>query len=535
MAMMGNLGTAAVALASLLGTVMSWSAIEQSPSVDIAFGSVKGNWLAGGNVREFVGVPFATAERFQIAKDWNAAYANGGVLDARQFGPICPQPNMLPGFTDYAEDCLVLNIWTPAQARSGSLPVMYFIHGGSFVHGTGNLYNGSVVAEKHNAVVVSINYRLASFGFFAPRGGITNFGLRDQQSGLRWVREHIEHFGGDPAKVMIYGESAGAMSVQMQALIPSSHGLFSSMLSESGFPSTRPLDYAISTSESFAQEVGCMNQTSNADDVLSCMKTVPLEAMLKSENARSGNPFTNPGWSPVTDYDLFPANALKILLTGAFNATGMLNWVVGSNTDEGTMFVYPEFKLGMNATQYRTFMKSVVDGHGATPLTASMWKSFYTLYPPSETKDNRALASAVFGDATFICGSRFYLRNLQRKGLTRTWNYHFDYLRDPACYPKAPKDWKVSHASELPYSFDQPLMDSSTCGRFTPAGEHLAETMGSYWEQFASGADDGWSKWNSTAEANIVFTRSGATATEFKRRAEYCDFWETTFKYRSND
>src|SRR5262245_53355247 len=155
---------------------------------------------------------------------------------ATAFGAVCPQD----GATDDSEDCLFLNIWTPRAAveRQQRLPVMVFIHGGFFVFGAGSLplHDGSYLAASGNVVVVTLNYRLGALGFLAvPELGLTgNYGILDQREALRWVAENIAAFGGDPGKVTIFGESAGAMSVGLHLFsIPADRGRFRAAIMES--------------------------------------------------------------------------------------------------------------------------------------------------------------------------------------------------------------------------------------------------------------------------------------------------------------
>ena len=140
---------------------------------------------------------------------------------------------------------------------------MFFVHGGSFVMGAGSAFNGTALAAEQHAVVVTINYRLGSFGFFSSSQQSSqslttgNFGLQDQREALRWVRDQIGAFGGDKNRVLLFGESAGAISVQLHVLLPESHGLFQSVLTESGFPVSRGLAYSHNVSDIFAAKAGC--------------------------------------------------------------------------------------------------------------------------------------------------------------------------------------------------------------------------------------------------------------------------------------
>src|SRR5688572_23486177 len=177
---------------------------------------------------ETLGIRYATAERFGPPQllPWDGTSLG-------RFGDACPQPPgevFMTSDMPTSEDCLYLNVWTPSL--DGHRPVMVWIHGGGYRQGSGDhfLSRGQVLAEKGDVVVVTINYRLGALGFL----GGTNAGLLDQQCALRWVREHIGDFGGDPTNITLFGESAGAGSVGMQLVMPSSAGLFERAVMQSG-------------------------------------------------------------------------------------------------------------------------------------------------------------------------------------------------------------------------------------------------------------------------------------------------------------
>ena len=188
-------------------------------------------------VLAYKGIAYATAKRWQAPH--SAPWPPAGALKAVEFGPICPQDDAPE---PAAEDCLYLNVWAPQNAINGgrSLPVLLFIHGGAFVrgHGSSPLYDGSAFAAR-GAVVVTFNYRLGALGFLSANalgsgeiGG--NFGLMDQQAAMAWVQRNIASFGGDPKRVTLFGESAGAMSVGLHTFdMPSSGPLFAAAIMQS--------------------------------------------------------------------------------------------------------------------------------------------------------------------------------------------------------------------------------------------------------------------------------------------------------------
>ncbi len=201
-------------------------------------------------MRVYRGIPFAAPPVGDLRwKPPQSAASWQGIRQATEFGNACSQPafpsNGLYGTAPppISEDCLYLNVWTPAKSADDRLPVMVWIHGGGFVHGTGSAigYEGENLARK-GAVVVTINYRLGILGFLAlpeldaesPQHVSGNYALMDQIAALQWVQKNIAAFGGDPNRVTIFGESAGSISVNILMASPLAHGLFSRAIGESG-------------------------------------------------------------------------------------------------------------------------------------------------------------------------------------------------------------------------------------------------------------------------------------------------------------
>src|ERR1700722_4992820 len=211
-------------------------------------GKVEGVFTTDQKVIAFKGIPFAAPpvgnlrwQPPQPAAKWK------GIRPAKDFGSHCIQSTSYPDMVFHdpgpSEACLTLNVWTPANAKPGSLPVMVWIYGGGFTGGgtSESRQDGQFLAAR-NMVVVSMNYRLGIFGFFelpeltaeSPHHASGNYGLLDQTAALAWVKENIAAFGGDPANVTIFGESAGSISVSAQMASPLAHGLFAKAIGESG-------------------------------------------------------------------------------------------------------------------------------------------------------------------------------------------------------------------------------------------------------------------------------------------------------------
>jgi para-nitrobenzyl esterase len=261
------------------------------------------------------------------------------MLDATKAGPQCMQDTGLkPGVgKPTSENCLTLNVWTPPRGQHGEKrPVMVWIHGGGFVNGSGDIYHSRWLAAKGHIVVVTINYRLGALGFLAhpslgPPGTVGNYGLADQQAALRWVRDNIAAFGGDPKKVTIAGESAGGMSVCDHLIAPGSAGLFRAAIIQSA-PCQAQADVEVGQRRSvdYAIAAGCRNPATTAR----CLRAMPATRLerppwyyfLGDSDALSG---------PVTGTPALPNNPAAGF---AADRAARVPVLMGVNHDEFTLF-----------------------------------------------------------------------------------------------------------------------------------------------------------------------------------------------------
>ncbi|HMC53331.1 MAG TPA: carboxylesterase family protein, partial [Acidimicrobiales bacterium] len=298
-------------------------------------------------VRVFRGIPYARPpvgpRRFrapQPAEPWT------GVRDASKAGPAAPQvpgptEQLMPGPPlDTDEDCLTLNVWTPAAAGAQPRPVLVWIHGGGFLTGSGSLpiYNGRFLAARGDVVVVTINYRLGALGFLShpalrdeESGAAGNWGLLDQIAALRWVRENIDAFGGDPGNVTVFGESAGAMSVGTLMGTPAAVGLFRRAIMESGSPAATPAEEAAGTAESLLRAAGCNRIDSEG------ARALPLGALLEAQQdlwARRG-PGVGLPLQPALDGAVLERDPSEAIADGLSSGVPV---ITGTNRDEWEMF-----------------------------------------------------------------------------------------------------------------------------------------------------------------------------------------------------
>ena len=272
-------------------------------------GRVVGTTLANG-VQRFAGIPYAAPpvgpRRFRAA---TPAEGWPGVRDASSFGAVCPQqPSpldlLLSGKPEnQSEDCLVLNVWTPGCDGAGR-PVLVWIHGGAFIQGSGSspVYDGSRLAARGDVVVVTINYRLGEFGWLKlddlgeEFAGSANNGLTDQVLALRWVRDSIAAFGGDPARVTVFGESAGAMSIAALLGAASARGLFQRAITQSGAANVHLTgSAAASVTAEYCNRAG----VSHPGDLLD----LPVERLLATQAAMAAATYVDFDSSVSSDRD----------------------------------------------------------------------------------------------------------------------------------------------------------------------------------------------------------------------------------------
>jgi para-nitrobenzyl esterase len=351
----GEMMLSSLRLAVVGGAILSGAAVSgliaarraERPRVTIDMGTLEGVVDSASGTMVFRGIPYAAPPvgdlRWrppQAAKPWS------GVRDAGQLGHNCiqhqPYSDIDPFAAGISEDCLYLNVWTkslPVPSAHVSLPVLVWIHGGGFFAGFGGeeRHNGGPLAQK-GAVVVTLNYRLGAFGFFAhsalaaesPHHAAGNYGLLDQIAALQWVKRNIARFGGDPSRVTIFGESAGGMSVGSLIASPLAKGLFQRAILESG----TGVAVGIATRDT-ARAIGfryadALDVHGAGPDALAHLRALSADTILAA-SFRIG-PQGQPMFWPVVDGWVLPHPVDSALLRGAFNVVPI---IVGSNRDEG--------------------------------------------------------------------------------------------------------------------------------------------------------------------------------------------------------
>ena len=427
-------GAAAIAVLTAAAACTTATATPSTPKsagqnhatrlvVATADGAVRGQAVAAGE--EFLGIPYAAppvgALRWQPprpAAPWH------GTRAATAYAPHCPQPSGSFGRASTSEDCLYLNVFTPARNKARNLPVMVWVHGGSLRTGESNDYNPAALV-RDGVVVVTINYRLGALGFLAdaalasrPGGPSGNYGLMDQQAALRWVQRNIRGFGGDPGDVTLFGESAGGLSTLAQLVSPGARGLFQRAIVESGTYelTQQPLAAAEAAGQAFAAKAGCAS-TLSARDMAACLRGLPISTILTDEDPV--------GYTPDVDGAVLTQSVKTALARGQFNR---LPVAIGTNHDEYRLFVAVIQFLGgrVTAANYQSMIASTLSVPAATAAKIA------AQYPLSRYPSPPVALGAVGTDAIFACHALTAEQSLAR--YVPTYAYEFNDENAPELF-----------------------------------------------------------------------------------------------------
>jgi para-nitrobenzyl esterase len=484
-------------------------------AVRIESGPVEGVPARTPGVTAFQGIPYAAPPVGQLRwkppqppEPWPV------VRNADRYAPACMQIYMGPTstafFGDYevkSEDCLYINVWTPAKSAADKLPVLVWIHGGGFRVGSGTerLHHGDNLAAK-GVVLVTFNYRLGVFGFLAHpeltresgHNASGNYGLMDQIAALKWVRTNIAAFGGDPGRVTIFGESAGAGSVSYMQASPLAKGLFHGAIGESGGQfsgrNVQKLGGAEANGVKFAELMGASS--------LAALRKKPAEELLNAIPAlgAAGGGTPNLSIGPMVDGYVVPEDVYLIFAKGLQNDVPV---IVGSNADEGTTLRLRPPELD----------------------TASEKAELAKLYP-SGTEEKITSGSMLWT-------MRAWASLETKTGTHKAFVYYFSH------HPPFPKDGvfqrdvtKVGahHSAEIIYVFNNLAIRDSRNWPWSAWDHELADRMSSYWVNFATTGDPngkGLPKWPAYDDASQQAIQFGDTvaAIPIPRRDEL-EFWD---------
>jgi para-nitrobenzyl esterase len=455
------------------GTV--YAEVLSSRSVSVASGSLVG--VRDGGITVYKGVPYAAPpvgslrwRSPQPARSWK------GVRRADRFAPACMQKGVsMPGEAPPAvsEDCLYLNIWTPAGAPRKGLPILVWIHGGGFTNGSASmpLYWGDRLA-RDGIIVVTVAYRLGPFGFLAypaltresPHHSSGNYGLMDQIAALKWVRRNIPAFGGDPRRVTVAGQSAGAMFVSMLMASPLAHGLFQRAIGESG-GFFEPLGMAPAYRFANAERQGERYAAALGAGNLAELRALPAADLLRGDVAAVSHPIIEPYALPMSPYEAFA--------TGQQNDVPIL---VGSNAAEARALMNPSTVTAKNFTRH------IARSLGAP---AAFIGTLDVAYPHRTNAEARQSAIEIETDLRFGWDMWTWARLQARARPSGVYYYYFTQ-RPP--FPKGSPyyRWGASHFAELWYVFDH--LDQERWN-WTSNDRRLALDVSSFWVHFVKSGD----------------------------------------------
>ena len=447
------------------------------------------------------------------------------VRDATAFGPACPQPGPLETASD--EDCLSLNVWTPARKAGAKLPVMVWIHGGGFNFGAASQpeYHGRNLARK-GVVVVTVNYRLGPLGFFvhpllvAESGQKTagNYGLLDQIAALEWVQRNIAAFGGNPDLVTIFGQSAGSRSVSLQMLSPLSKGLFHRAIAQSGGPImgseylTPAFNGDMAQVSKMGQELSVRLGCDKAGDVLACLRAKPASEIVKAADCRTSIFEDGLFFAPVFDGRVLPSDLRAAYSAGMQHGVPM---IVGSTGNEGAAYLRGERDLTLG--RYQDFLKARFGPEAGEA---------FAMFPASDSEDVPQAIDRLITVATNAQPARF-VAGAMKGGNSKAFLYQF--TRRPntarAC------ELGAFHGVDLAYVFGN-IKDSDG---YDSVDRKLSQQVMAYWVHFAKyGNPNGpglveWPEYDQGSDMSLEFS-DGVLVRQHLYEKE-CDFMDRVSRF----
>ncbi|HEY4249182.1 MAG TPA: carboxylesterase/lipase family protein [Lacunisphaera sp.] len=513
-------------MAALLWGALGFSLARAQVKTDA--GLVEGLPADASGIRAFKGIPFAAPPIGDLR--WKAPQPAApwtGVRQAVEFGPRAMQgpiySDMIFRDAGPSEDCLYLNVWTPSKTGADKLPVMVWIYGGGFQAGSSSepRQDGAILAKK-GVVIVSMNYRLGLFGFFAhpglaaenSNGATGNYGLMDQIAALQWVKRNIAAFGGDPHNVTIFGESAGSEATFSLMASPMAHGLFQRAIGQSGsFAHSAAEKSSAKMSRSKAEARGVAFATAAGAASIEELRQKPAAQLLKLALSQQ-----NDEWKPVIDGSVLPDDPNEIFSTGRQNDVPLL---VGWTADE--MRAYRTF--GDKRPTAETFRETVRQKYGDD--TAALLK----LYPA--TSDKEAVRSAGdLADDRSTCFAIWKWLELQGEtGHSPIYHYSFDHTvpvepgRIINGAPATATDIGAVHASDIGYVFA--AFDSAPMVPWKNEDRRVSDTMMTYWTNFArTGNPNGpgipnWPEYNDKTNFAVMHLDTASKSSPASHRDRY--------------
>eukprot|EP01060_Flectonema_neradi_P040264 TRINITY_DN9109_c0_g3_i3.p1 TRINITY_DN9109_c0_g3~~TRINITY_DN9109_c0_g3_i3.p1 ORF type:complete len:540 (+),score=106.83 TRINITY_DN9109_c0_g3_i3:58-1677(+) len=532
-----------------LAVLATAAAALGNPIVDTKYGKVEGKVDKETTTEFFWGIPFAKPPLgdLRFAPPVEPDNYTHTIRTTALRPAECSQMHVEKGIIFGKEDCLTLDVYRPQNATN--LPVMIWIYGGGFVTGSDSPqeYNGKYLAKNKSMIVVTLNYRVNNIGFLAlealmqEHGTTGNYGLLDQQMGMKWVHENIAYFGGDNTKVMIFGQSAGGCSIVGQLAMPSSKPYFQAAVAESPLAvsdiSWMSYKNATHFGEIYASSVNC----SRGVNQLKCLRALPIKTLMNKllewrhdlpADDQQGLPRLMPimSWWPTIDGTTLPKRPVDAARDGTLNDVPT---IIGTVHDEGTVFV-PMVPLVINGGKTPVVYPLTWEGlhrtllHFFNATTVAQLEDFYgRTLSPTDTANN------LLRDFIFTCPARHILRSMNSNPArkNKVWTYQFAaHLNYPGF-----NELGDFHASEIPYVFEEP-------GEYWNETDYrLSNLLSSYWSSMASKGYpecDGCTTWTPyTADLTSVDDSYMKLATpntmEPNLLKVYCDFWDRIGYYNN--
>nr|XP_006825277.1 PREDICTED: acetylcholinesterase-like [Saccoglossus kowalevskii] len=527
---------------------------DTGPIIQTLYGKVRGKRvdILDTYVDAFLAIPYADPpvgeRRFTLpeptVRQWE------GVRNATEYSSSCWQkPDRALGDfvgTDMwntegpqSEDCLYLNIWTPQHPRHKTpLPVLVWIHGGSFVTGSGSLavYNGTTLAAVEQVIVVTLNYRLNTFGFLALENTDSpgNMGLMDQVMALQWIHDNIQFFNGNHDQVTLFGASAGAASVGYHILSPSSRRLFKRAILQSGSPMMPFLSPGTYTehrhlAKCMAFSLGCLTKEElsyefNVSVVLKCLRNLPPDKLANSYNLIH---------FPVQDDRFILSQPADSLNNMELKRTQVL---LGANENEG-MFnlirLIPDFSLDTDShITYEKYLETIGFRFGELPseVLDQIGEEYVRQHDKEDGESLRDLADNTWGDYDIICPTVEFANEYHALVNEDVFLYNFQHRSSHNPWP----EWAGTvHADEIAYVFGVPLHNDQL---YSEDDITMSRLIMRFWANFARTGDPNeegevnrrWPKYDDILKRYLVLEMNSQNIlnTESGLRAKHCEFWK---------
>jgi len=506
---------------TVLFAVLAISAIAaELPTVAVTGGQIRGGVLEKGGV-VFKGIPFAQAPVGDLRwREPAALKAWTGVREATSFGAPCAQNAGGRMQESSSEDCLFLNVWTPEWPVRVRMPVMVWFHGGGNYAGTasGNNFDGDGLARR-GVVLVTANYRLTVFGFLAhpeltkesPHHASGNYGLMDQIAALKWVHDNISKFGGDPANVTIFGQSAGAVDVNVLMASPQAKGLFHKVIAESGTVTRVPDD--------------------------ATMRMTGLGVVMA---ARSGDTYSDAptlGEAEKTGEKLFPGSLKELR---AMSAADLLKITAAPRTSigpangivvDGWIFPKPPAEVFAKGQEQKVPLLIGNNSRERTPQTTSeeLSQAVDAMYGPFASRAFALYKTSAPDPLYGSAAAQWVVDTMYRCPVVVELNWHaaagnrgYEYQFDRAAPGREAAG--ATHGAEVSYVF------GNLNANYTAPDHEISAAMQQYWTNFAKTGDPNgaglpkWPKYDAASRAYIEFTDNGPVAREGLRRP-FCDLY----------